>query len=116
MTVAFFGETQRDLLTPRAEWYTYLYHSARLCLSATISGARLRVTGSTKDLLAAKKENLANGVNGPSSINREGDGLHSYYLCKKSRIEMLRMQLSNKLFERAQKKPILDHVWLFVVI
>lgn len=28
----FFGETQRDLLTHRVEWYTYLYRSARGCV------------------------------------------------------------------------------------
>lgn len=45
--------------------------------------ARLRVAESTKELLAAKKENLANGLYGPPVSITEGDRLHSYYLRKK---------------------------------
>lgn len=52
-------------------------------------GARLRVAVSTKDLLAAKKENLANGVYGPSVSITQGDRPHSYYLSKKKKKKKL---------------------------
>lgn len=66
-------------------------------------GARLRGAESTKDLLAAKKENLANGVYGPPVSITEGDRLHSYYLRKKKKTALksgcASLQLSNKLFQ-----------------
>lgn len=51
-------------------------------------GARLLVTDSTKDLRAAKKENLANGVYGPRSINHRGGQTAQLLPAQKSHIEM----------------------------
>lgn len=56
-----------------------------MCLFATISERGCGVAESTKDLLAAKKENLANGVYGPSVSITQGDTLYSYYLCRKNK-------------------------------